>query len=368
MGPVIVSEVLMAGFDEEIAASLERRLGNVGVRATPSVRATLQILASPGWSLLILNHRVGDDAAQDVLAEIRSEPGLEKLPVLCCLEQHPSSALATRLVDELGVVRLLFHPLDLEELAQQVADILGVSLPASQPDEDAAQQANMMAMAGLWEQFKDAIVGRISIFDHVCESIVNNCLTDTLREEARAEAHKLTGSVGSVGFFKAARLTREIEHLLQGETVLDRAAASALTQLTIDLRQELDQGPVDQAAERVSYDSRPLLLVVDDDLELTRRLAADGTRRGLRVETATGPVAAREFVERTSPDVVLLDLSFPHEKEDGLALLAELTGRTPPVPVLVLTVREGPQDRVEVARRGGGSSRSRSQPRRSSKR
>ena len=51
------------------------------------------------------------------------------------------------------------------------------------------------------------------------------------------------------------------------------------------------------------------------------------------------------------PDAVLLDLSCPETFEDGLTLLAELTGQTPPLPVPVLTAQGALADRVEVAHR-----------------
>jgi diguanylate cyclase (GGDEF)-like protein len=51
--------------------------------------------------------------------------------------------------------------------------------------------------------------------------------------------------------------------------------------------------------------------------------------------------------------VVVLDLTCTGNAEDGLALLAELTACTPPVPVLVLTAQDRFIDRVEVARLGG---------------
>ena len=219
------------------------------------------------------------------------------------------------------MIQLVYHPLDLEELAQQAAAIVGIAAARAGRERRAASDdgggGRPLGAAS------DTIVERLAIFEEVGAALASGTLSAALRRDAKAEAHKLTGSVGSVGFFKAARLAREIEQLLRPGAPLGRTEASHVAALTADLRRELDQSPLEQPAERLPYDGRPLLLVVDDDLELVRRVASDATRRGMRVETATELSAARVAIAQECPDVVLLDLSFPDETEDGLALLSE---------------------------------------------
>ena len=260
-------QILLAGLDESLAAALTLRLGMASVRAVQTGQEALREVAAGDWSLLILNEDVGDAPAADVLTRIRTELGLTGLPVIGCLDRQPTSSLSARLVDELDVIQLVYHPLDLEELAQQAAAIVGIALPPA-PDESAVRQATMAAVVGLWEQLRDSIVERLAIFEEVGAALASGTLSAALRRDAKAEAHKLTGSVGSVGFFKAARLAREIEQLLRPGAPLGRTEASHVAALTADLRRELDQSPLEQPAERLPYDGRPLLLVVDDDLEL----------------------------------------------------------------------------------------------------
>ncbi len=95
-----------------------------------------------------------------------------------------------------------------------------------------------------------------------------------------------------------------------------------------------------------------VLLIADSDPELARQLVAQGTAAGLNVET-TLTSAASGAIERHPADAVLLDLSCPETAEEGMLLLSHLTRRVPPVPVLVLTDKDGFADRLEVARRGG---------------
>jgi diguanylate cyclase (GGDEF)-like protein len=56
-------------------------------------------------------------------------------------------------------------------------------------------------------------------------------------------------------------------------------------------------------------------------------------------------------INRVRPDIVLLDISHPDCREDGLILLDELSKQTPPIPVLVFTSYNQATDRVAVARR-----------------
>ncbi len=100
-------------------------------------------------------------------------------------------------------------------------------------------------------------------------------------------------------------------------------------------------------------DDHAYLLLVNDDPELAERLANEAVTRGLRVEIAADPIAARDLVARERPDAVLLDVQFHGATDGGLALLKEMSQAIPPIPVLVLTASDTFLDRVQVASLGG---------------
>ncbi|HET9064256.1 MAG TPA: response regulator transcription factor [Gemmatimonadales bacterium] len=86
------------------------------------------------------------------------------------------------------------------------------------------------------------------------------------------------------------------------------------------------------------------LLLVEDAERL-----ADATARGLRshghaVDLAPTLAAARRQIRLESYDAVLLDLGLPDG--DGTTLLAELRRAGATTPVIVLTARDGVEDRV----------------------
>jgi CheY-like chemotaxis protein len=78
------------------------------------------------------------------------------------------------------------------------------------------------------------------------------------------------------------------------------------------------------------------ILVADDDVEqitMHRRLLET---LGHQVSTARSPAEALSELERNPPDLVVVDLRFPHAS-DGLALIRGIRQRDSAVPMIVLS-------------------------------
>lgn len=90
--------------------------------------------------------------------------------------------------------------------------------------------------------------------------------------------------------------------------------------------------------------ARRHLLVVDDDDRIRDLLRRFLVRAGFRVTVAEDAAAARRLFEALSFDLVVVDVMMPGE--DGFSLTAWLRKRTS-VPVLILTARGLPGDRIE---------------------
>lgn len=272
--------------------------------------------------------------------------------------------------------------------------------------------ANFNASIGrLWERFKEPIVKRMDAVEQARAALSTGTLNSELKARAISEAHKLSGSLGTFGFAMGSEIARKIEHLLQAD-FLTREQAPHLGELIQEMRASVQPRESPQSSTPSSSDrhirepavpeigenvrespdlsatnfslhacefsrspdaiagasplplspgrraialehSQPsILLVSDSDPELTRQLVAQGMAAGLSVET-TLTSAATGAIERRPADAVLLDLSCPETAEEGMLLLSHLTNRAPPIPVLVLTNKDGFADRLEVARRGG---------------
>jgi two-component system response regulator MprA len=94
--------------------------------------------------------------------------------------------------------------------------------------------------------------------------------------------------------------------------------------------------PVADGSERV--------LVVDDDPPLRRMLERTLAAEGFEVTVAADGGAALVAVERTAPDVIVLDVALP--AMDGLAVCRRLRAKGLATPILMLTARDTVSDRV----------------------
>lgn len=81
--------------------------------------------------------------------------------------------------------------------------------------------------------------------------------------------------------------------------------------------------------------SLPKILLVDDEPSITENLSAFLSRAGYAVGCAADGVAALREIEKTNPDLVILDVLMP--EMDGRAVLRSLRSRGDHRPVLLLT-------------------------------
>jgi two-component system response regulator MprA len=86
------------------------------------------------------------------------------------------------------------------------------------------------------------------------------------------------------------------------------------------------------------------ILVVDDDAPIRRMLDRTLSAEGYAVATAADGGEALASVERSAPDLVVLDVGLPGV--DGLSVSRRLRAKGLAVPVLLLTARDSVPDRV----------------------
>lgn len=89
----------------------------------------------------------------------------------------------------------------------------------------------------------------------------------------------------------------------------------------------------------------PHLLIVEDDDLLRDALAAQLQQAGHSTAAAADGLSARSLLESTRFDGVILDLGLP--LLDGMEVLRWIRQRLAALPVLVLTARDGVDDRVQ---------------------
>ena len=104
---------------------------------------------------------------------------------------------------------------------------------------------------------------------------------------------------------------------------------------------------LDAAGAEVRYtprmDRADHVLVVDDDAEIRKLLGEYLERNGFRVSLATDGAEMRRALDRSRPDIVVLDLMLPGDS--GLTLCRDLRVDSS-LPVIMLTARAEEVDRI----------------------
>lgn len=217
-----------------------------------------------------------------------------------------------------------------------------------------AQQSAARVLA----RFRGVLDQQVAVLARAKTALLAGNLPPDLQQAALQEAHKLAGSLATLGYPNGSKLARSLEHWLIGVTIppdspatpFTSAAIAHFVDLVTALQREVNQAP---AASRPTVPVRSTqVLVIDDDQVLTQQLQAEATAQALQVHIAPDLAAARSHLATERPDVVLLDLSFPAVEEDGLTLLRELTEQDPKLPVIVFTGRDSLMDRLAVCRLG----------------
>jgi sigma-B regulation protein RsbU (phosphoserine phosphatase) len=98
--------------------------------------------------------------------------------------------------------------------------------------------------------------------------------------------------------------------------------------------------------------SRPRILVVDDEVDISTVLSVTLRRAGFEVQTAADGVEAIEAIRREPPDLVILDVMMP--RVDGLETLKRIREHGPTVhlPVIMLSARAQLTDKIRGFDRG----------------
>ncbi len=93
-----------------------------------------------------------------------------------------------------------------------------------------------------------------------------------------------------------------------------------------------------------STDTRKLILVVDDDEELRRLIAAYLEKQGYDVRLLPDARGVDRAIEKRRPHLIVLDLMLPGE--NGLAVCRRLRAAGDDIPIVMLTARDETVDRI----------------------
>ncbi|MEQ9624315.1 response regulator [Coleofasciculus chthonoplastes] len=227
---------------------------------------------------------------------------------------------------------------------------------------DGTSEAKVMAaVAKIWQKFKESLPEKIDVFRQVSVTLATGTLNQQLCENAKMEAHRLVGSLGSFGCAEGSKIAREIEQLLQTPIQTTPQDAHKLKHLIDSLQQAIaTKSTLDQVTPPTSdlpsaSTSPARLLVIDDDQILSQHIEIEAKAWGLQVDSAPHLQAAKRAIALHPPDVILLDLTFPDTQENGFELLAALANQHSDIPVLIFSSQNHLSSRVKAARLGAAT-------------
>lgn len=249
--------------------------------------------------------------------------------------------------DVIETVYGLGYRLKPEDTASE-ADLMLSGLPSSGIEQLKEQQA-ILAINRARDSFKLKIRDRLSVLKQDVKAMEVGNLSAELYEQAVYEAHRFTGTLGSLGYAAASQISESIEDLLQLQPSPERM--QQLRKLVDELTQELSF-TTDAIASVY-----PQLLIVSKDRSWVEYLQKTGSIQPIVIKAIT-VAEGNEWVKQTlhliqieQPQVVLLDLDAAPISQ-LMCLLGELSKHLP-IPFLTITSSDNFDCRVEVARHGG---------------
>ncbi len=212
----------------------------------------------------------------------------------------------------------------------------------------------------LLERFRGVLNQQVEVLERARNALLVGNLDSELQKLAQQEAHKLTGSLATFGYYQGSKLARVAEMILLKDSSLTAEEITQFSERVTALREELRKPPATLITPLISTPAIYRVLVVDDDTALTERLQAEATAWGFQMTVAPDLTIARSCLAQSIPDVILLDLSFPATEENGLTLLKELreqfsSSGVPSrldLPILVFTGQDTLATRLAVSRLG----------------
>ncbi|MFB2835299.1 response regulator [Floridanema evergladense] len=227
------------------------------------------------------------------------------------------------------------------------------------PAPSVEEQFNQ-AMEEMWQKYQGLMTERLEVLQTAATAIQTGEIADELRLRASKEAHKLAGVLGMFEWETGTLIAKEIEQILESDKLLLETNVLSLIE---DLAKGIkDRGKATSQAETLdlkvpispkapSIDTR--LLLIDPNTDLGKNLQELTESTGENWSQVTTLEAAKDWLQKKSPDLVVLSIDEVGKRKKSLELLTDLAQRTPVVPVIVLAAGDCLVDRITVARSGG---------------
>lgn len=174
------------GIDPALAAGLARRIDGLAVDQVNDPFDIFRSLASRDYELLLLGDAPGRGLALDVLRDLRSRGGRVPIRVACCLDRGLDGEISSRTIADMGIDRIFFRPLDVEEIALQLARLLGAQLLPARAG--AREDPAASALDAVWARFREPTLRRVDVIEGAVLALLEGNLDREQQRLAEREA------------------------------------------------------------------------------------------------------------------------------------------------------------------------------------
>ena len=353
--------VVRAELTARLAEVRDRFLGKLSGKIDDLVRALETVKTGRGRAAVeqahLLAHSLHGTAGSFGLADVGAlSAKIETQLKLLQLEPTTFDARWTAIAPEL------------EELLRASARAGAQPAPAAAAPAAAASPSGSTARLLLLDD--DAVFRR-----YLAETGRSN-LIEVLCASTAAEALQLAGTSGDLdgilidvrlgngqNAFEAAGALRSMPALAgvpvafvsADDSVRNRLDASAVG-AALFLQKPLDESGFLAAAQQLMSlrrSGRPQVLVVDDDADFVELIKVTLEEQRIIVHTLADPMDLLPALERTEPDLLLLDVHLPQVSGFDLCRMVRATPRWRELPVLFLSAEGTPEARIACFQAGG---------------
>ncbi len=347
------ARILAVGVSPPVVSMLAERLAEPVHAAPGDLERALGVLAEGVWSLLVIDETDLGRPRCEALIEAWRAPGCQARPFVYFVSGSLSGLEIERIADTPRLTRFMFHPIDSEDLAIHAADALGILIDGA--TDQTAFSDTPDFLGPVWERFRPTILERVATLERAASELANGSLGAELKAAAMRQAHDLAGTVGSFGYAEGSRTAHEVEVMLRDPADPGPGSAKRLEQLVAALRRDVERPLRSITPGLASGGDRSRVLLIQDVEWHAGALAALAAAEGFEVEVASDLARGRVALDRSDPDLVVLDPFLRSGAGEGLAFLTALARRSPSAAAVVLTSQTTLFDRIRTVRLGGAT-------------
>ena len=205
-------------------------------------------------------------------------------------------------------------------------------------------------MEQMWLKYQDKLYERMKVLQNAVSLLKNAQLSAESHYSAERAAHKLAGVLGMFSRDAATAIARNIETLLQDNSVLNAGQQERLISWVTDLDSllALNQTSTSNAIAQTN------LLLISTDARLAQELQQFSRTQGWGWHQADNITQAKTWLQDNSPYIAIIDTATMVRSPD-LSLITELNSRTPAIPTIVLCDTDSLNHRLSAIRAGASS-------------